>query len=489
MMRRIFWVVLAALLVGGSVMARPVDVVVLTEEPVAEFRLPDGSILKNAYVWRRTSKGIMIIHDDGQYFMNYSTLPDNWKAAYLGEGDSMEAEEAKEAVAAEEARNEAASRNDRYRISGVLKRVPSLAPETCAKLLERGAGEEYDKGALVIALLQALLDGDKESANRCILYIEELDYEVDEVARDLLLEACFVCSGSGSTSRTCMNCSGTGECPECHEPITEMGKRSTRNSETLTEMGKRSSQDTDCKTCGGSGACVKCGGSGKIKLRCSKCEGSGKIVAKEYCETVRDKWVRDMNALVSGEAPASVVASPSVDIGSILEALPGIGEDATAYYKSCSYDGHMDTNLVVVCLMHSLLEEDLAKAKRFNIMLEVLYPDNEVIDIEDYLQQCERCDGKGWGKQSCGVCGGSGECPKCEGDGDSMNMSNWSVTCSACNGTGKCPKCGGTGKVNGVCRDCKGLGRVFDVPRCEIRRELLIDELNEYYRAIRSGGL
>ena len=71
---------------------------------------------------------------------------------------------------------------------------------------------------------------------------------------------------------------------------------------------------------------------------------------------------------------------------------------------------------------------------------------------------------------------------RCEGDGDSMSLENWKVECSDCTGSGDCNACSGSGTTHGRCRSCMGLGRTFNKSRCEIRRELLVDELNEYYR-------
>ena len=79
MKKLILMCVLALAAVAGAE-----EIVVLGETPVAEFTLPDGSTLKNAFVWRRSSEGLMIVHDDGQYFLNYQLLPAEWKAAYLG---------------------------------------------------------------------------------------------------------------------------------------------------------------------------------------------------------------------------------------------------------------------------------------------------------------------------------------------------------------------------------------------------------------------
>jgi hypothetical protein len=440
---------------------------------VAEFTLPDGSVLKNAFVWKRSSEGLMIIHDDGQYFLNYKTLPPQWQAVYLGDEASTEEDKPEQ---------EQEPVGDRYRIGSVLERAPDLATKTREMLLERGAGEEFDQGVLVIGLLQAILDENREDASRCILYLEEQDYEIEEVGRDKLFTTCFVCRGEGNVSRKCPACDGSGECSKCTEPDSVLGKRSSRDKQSMTSLGKRDSDDTDCEACEGSGDCPKCEGGGQIEVRCAKCRGAGKIVARIYCEVVRDKWVRKMNALVSGEPPATILASPSVDIVNLLGELPDINTNALTYYASASYDGTMDTNIVVACLMHTLVDKDLSTAKRFNLMLVVEYPDNEVIIIEEYLKLCVDCDAKGWCELDCSHCGGSGDCEKCEGDGDSMNLKNWEVKCSVCNSTGDCSACGGSGKSSGMCRTCMGLGRTFEKSRCEIRRELLVDDLTEYYQ-------
>ena len=42
--------------------------------------------------------------------------------------------------------------------------------------------------------------------------------------------------------------------------------------------------------------------------------------------------------------------------------------------------------------------------------------------------------------ETCTMCGGSGDCPECEGP-----LSN----CELCEDTGDCPECGGDGNVSG----------------------------------------
>jgi hypothetical protein len=477
--RMMRWVYLIILVASLALVPAPLaaQITVLTEEPVAEFTLPDGSVLKNAFVWRRSSEGLMIIHDEGQYFLNFQTLPPLWKKAYLG--DNAATEDKKPA-------REEKPAGDRYRIGSILEKVPNLDAKTREKLLERSVGEELDQNVLVIALMQAVLDDNREAASRGMLYIEEQGYEIDEVSRELLFESCYNCGGDGTLTRKCPSCKGSGECEKCIKPESMLGKQSSRDQESMTALGKRDGEENECEACEGSEDCGRCGGDGYVEIHCSKCRGTGKVVARIYCETVRDKYVRAANALVSGNPPASILSSPSVDIVSILKNMPGMNADALTYYASADYGVAMDTNIVAACLMDALVEKNLPVAKRFNVMLEVEYPDNEVILIEDYLEFCEACESKGWGEVGCKQCGGSGDCIKCEGDGDSMSLKNWEVECTDCAGSGKCNTCGGSGTVNGRCRSCMGLGRTFKQSRCEIRRELLVDELNEYYRQNRA---
>ncbi len=477
-MRRVRLFMFLGLLLCACSGVRAAEVVVLTKTPVAEFTLPDGAVLKNAFVWRRNSQGIMIVHDDGQFFLNFDAMPPEWKTAYLGEDaqpvTQTSSEEEKSAV------NRKPEPGDRYRVCNILAKVPALEKNTREKLLERVLDEELDQGVLVIGLLQAALDGEWDEANRCILYLEEKGYNISDVARNKLFDDCPQCGGDGEITKKCRACGGSGECSECNKSTSMLGKRSDHEKED---------KDPDCEACDGTGKCAICDGKGKGNVHCSACRGTGKVVASDYCVVLRDQWVRNMNSLVSGEAPASIMASPSVDFGSILAQLPGINSNAPAYYASSTYDGEMDANLVVACLMHSLIEKDMSVAKRFNEILEVDYPGNEVIDIDDYLKFCDSCDSKGWVKLECPTCDGTGKCEKCEGSGDNMKLSNWKTNCSECKGTGECRRCEGAGKITIRCRDCLGLGRIIDSSRCEIRRELLVDELNAYYRQHQAGPM
>ena len=109
------------------------EVIVLTEKPIVEFTLPDGSVLKNAFVWRRSSEGLMIIHDDGQFFLNFKLLTGNWKTAYLGES---EAEGSVISVA------DPIVLKDRYKLASQLNMVPGLRDEGVQWLLRKDADDE-----------------------------------------------------------------------------------------------------------------------------------------------------------------------------------------------------------------------------------------------------------------------------------------------------------------------------------------------------------
>ncbi|MEI6891206.1 MAG: hypothetical protein V5783_03455, partial [Pontiella sp.] len=154
----------------SAVLASGAEIVVLTETPVKTYTLPNGSVLKNAFVWRRNSTGIMIIHDDGQHFLNYKTLPEEWRAAYLGIAVEPAGVEASRGV--EESDVPAPVISDRYKLESVLRRIPTLSSESVAWLLSRGGGEENRKIALTLALHQSLISGDQEKATRYFLIIE-----------------------------------------------------------------------------------------------------------------------------------------------------------------------------------------------------------------------------------------------------------------------------------------------------------------------------
>ena len=179
------------------------EVVVLTEEPVAEFTLPDGSILKNAFAWRRSSEGIMIIHDDGQHFLNFATLPNEWKAAYLG-ADAVEPEPVEDIAPVE-------TTSERHGVPEILATVKTLTPEGRAYLTAPQADADTKKDALTIATLQALLTNNEKAAKRFFLIIDEREYDIESVDEEILFVECATCGTDGGLKRACNECGGSGD--------------------------------------------------------------------------------------------------------------------------------------------------------------------------------------------------------------------------------------------------------------------------------------
>jgi hypothetical protein len=461
------------LMISVAVTVPASAVVVLTETPVAEFTLPDGTVLKNAFVWRRNSQGVMIIHDDGQFFLNYTTLPAEWQAAYMGDAAPVQETVVEKAP-------EAGQDTDRYKIGTLLKTLPGLAEETREKLLERDISTELDQGVLVIGLMQGMLEKDQEAASRCLLFLEEKGYDIKEVGRDKIFEPCTYCGGDHILTKTCRACDGTGVCPECKSKSTGLG--------SLDKEEKTSfSNASVCRACDGTGKCAACGGTGKIEIPCPRCRADGQAVATEYCEAVRDKWVRNLNALVLGKPPASVITSPSVDWRKLMERFPHLQPEALEYYFSSDYDGGMDEPIVLACLMYLISQESLPAAKRFNLIFEVEFPKSDAFELENYVRRCKTCDATGHITSKCTQCDGTGECKTCGGTGDKMGLNNWKVNCPDCGGTGECAACGGTGTIDTVCAACNGTGRIVEKQRCEIRCEVLVEEMNAYFKTVQAG--
>jgi len=438
------------------------NIVVLTKTPVAEFVLPDGSVLKNAYVWRRNSQGLMIMHDGGNYFLNFKLLPDDWKTAYLGasdEGDPIVEPESPPTAA-----------NDKYRVSGILEKIPALNAETRRMLLSDGGSKDLDKGILALGLLQSLLSNERSEARRFLIIIEEKQYEIGAVDLDQLFVSCGSCAGDGQLARTCKACDGSGSCPKC-------------KGEGTREAMKGSSR-MHCTTCRGTGVCSECKGEGGFTPSCPKCRGVGKLLDRQYCEIVRDRFVREVNASVLNGKRASVASIPTSGIGKVLAEFPDLKPEARAFYLSDAYTGGMDTNILVACVLHSLLKNGFKEGERFDLMLRVEFPDDKVFEVENYLKPCGKCKKQGRIERDCRKCNGDGDCGQCEGSGKRMSEFGDNKTqCTICRGTGKCRVCAGDGKLISQCPACKGRGRIFERQRTEIKLGLLVDELNEYYSA------
>jgi DnaJ-class molecular chaperone len=105
-----------------------------------------------------------------------------------------------------------------------------------------------------------------------------------------------------------------------------------------------------------------------------------------------------------------------------------------------------------------------------------------VLEVEDYLKPCKTCDKSGRVDKPCAACDGSGKCPRCEGKGErKTDFRESTIHCTTCRGTGKCVECGGDGKKSYRCAACEGRGRMLEIQRAEIKRDLLVDEINDYF--------
>lgn len=470
----LFAVWLAALPVQAS------EVVVLTEKPVAEFTLPDGSVLKNAFVWRRTSEGLMIVHDEGQYFLNFSLLPADWKAAYLGAAAEPVPE--KDAV-------QDVPQDDRYGLGPTLAKVPLLSTEGRKFLLREDADTGARDTALALALLQSLLSNNRDEAHRVFLVIEELGLDIPSVGRDILFKECSVCDGNGTISRECAACGGTGRCPKCNGT----GQRKSGLADTTVY----------CTTCRGKGKCLECQGTGQLVSRCRACGGRGTRLNSLYCEIRRDQLALKANADAAGAQGVIIVRADPERFRRTIGELPGLDAGARRFYLSDAYDGSMDTNLLGACIIHSLLKDRHEDAERFFLMAEAFFPKQETLKLDTYLKPCDACEASGVIERKCGSCGGTGKCARCGGDGrrdsefkgrgslGSKDISKGkskkdeeksTIHCTTCRGTGKCPACNGTGTKKVRCGKCNGTGRLFEKERAKIKLHILTDALNDFYK-------
>lgn len=459
MIRHLMLLVLGFVLMSATVRAS--EVVVLTEEPVAEFTLPDGSVLKNAFVWRRSSEGLMIVHDTGQYFLNFKLLPDDWKAAYLGEPEPKPAED--------ESAKSMYEVDDAHQLQPILETVPELSPEGINFVLRKDADENSVEAAFSMAILQSILNGNANDARRLIVLSEELGMEIEGVDREDLTKECSVCNGKGGVHLSCKTCSGSGKCERCDGN----GKRETGMSNSTMH----------CTTCRGSGDCPTCQGEGGKGAVCRTCKGRGRAAERHYCEVRRDLIVHTVNQTANPDMLASAVKFDRDRIIKTLLKVPGLQKDAVRYYVSDQYDGSKDTEILVACVINSILRDDMENAERFHMSVKVNYGENEVMELKKYLDVCESCNGKGSKSVDCRMCRGSGNCGKCGGDGElESGFADKPLSCTKCRGNGNCTICNGNGEKRVQCTKCRGAGRKIDRERAEIKQDLLVKELNSYYQ-------
>ncbi len=321
MIRRVYFLVMVILLALAAPRVQAARIVVLGEEPVAEFTLPDGSVLKNAYVWRRTSEGLMIIHDDGQFFLNYKTLPDAWRRAY---GIDESVEQVPMAIT---------KRYDQYSLYPVLEHIEGM-PRTTVTFIE---SERYkgqaDADVLQACALQALLDGNQTTASR--LNGVATDYFTNAVPLDLstFYTGCVACASNGVISGVCKVCKGTGKCVKCGgkgKVKTEFGKRqddeSGRN-RNIDESDDEDDKEKDnfsagpsafdepdtlrCVNCKGTGKCPVCRGAGKRSHACPECKGKGILVLTDKVKAALELRIKRLNAVRAGLPIDSIPLEPA----------------------------------------------------------------------------------------------------------------------------------------------------------------------------------
>jgi hypothetical protein len=455
MIRRLFILILVAMV--GSVCVAS-EITVLGETPVAEFTLPDGSVLKNAFVWRRNSQGLMIVHEDGQYFLNFTLLPDDWKAAYLGEPEPPAAAPAAPAVA------------DPYKLNPILKSIAELTPEARQLLLGGQSEQLGNQGALAISVLQSLLSNNLDEAKRILLLIDEMGLEIEAVDQDVLFVECSVCGGDGVVTKECPDCKGSGKCPKCDGE----GERKTGLGDSTIH----------CTVCRGTGKCVLCGGEGEISSRCRACSGRGKRLNKSYCEVARDQFIMLANALASPGAKQSPIGTDPERVRKVFKELAALDPSAGSVYFSDAYDGALDADIIAACVLQSLLKGRSDDAERFDMMFRVFFPENETYVLGDYLRPCDVCKMTGEVAVECPECEGSGKCKRCGGTGErETGFRSSTVYCTTCKGTGKCPKCDGEGEILVRCSKCGGRGRIFERQRAEVKLGILVEKLNGYLKS------
>ncbi|MBN2161860.1 MAG: hypothetical protein JXR25_06565 [Pontiellaceae bacterium] len=274
MVRHFMWIVLAVVMMAASVHAA--KIVVLTEEPVAEFTLPDGKVLKNAFVWRRNSEGLMIIHDDGQFFLNYKTLPDAWRKAYAID-DSVGQVSAV-----------TAKRYDLYSLYPILETIKGM-PRALVTFLE---SERYngkaDDDLLKVCSLQSLIVANRPTAERLNVAVTNRFADATMLDLDGYYVSCVACDGKGGHVAPCRVCAGTGKCEKCDG-----------TGEIPSLLVNAAPQH--CIHCKGTGKCPTCNGTGSRAFKCEACGGSGKILNEEMVKAELVIYTMRLNAFRQGK--------------------------------------------------------------------------------------------------------------------------------------------------------------------------------------------
>ncbi len=266
---------------------RASNVVVLTEKPVAAFTLPDGTVLKNAYVWKRTSEGIMIIHDDGQYYLNFKTLPPDWRAAY----EVLDSIEPVKSVAPQ--------KYDQYSIFPLLDGIEPLSYMATAYYESDDYTGGNDGPMLMACAYQSLLDGNLDTAVRLNNLVKDHFPDTDPTLVESWYLSCKACYGKGVMFHICPSCGGSGECKRCGGTGEIKSQFSREDDEDKKKSKQKDDKDEDknwgskslehkesirCGDCRGAGKCPSCRGKKQRSSKCIKCGGYGKILRTEEVE-------------------------------------------------------------------------------------------------------------------------------------------------------------------------------------------------------------
>lgn len=267
---------LTALLVVFGAQSVSARIVVLTEEPVARFQLPDGSVLKNAYVFRRGLEGLLIMHDDGSYYLNFKTLPDDWREAYRV---SDEVEQVASAVD---------EREDPYAMYPILRRV-GLSPQAVTFYKSKRYDGKVDATLLSACALKSLLDGDRTTAARLLTLRRKHFPDVEKHDVSSWFELCKECQGKGAFYFACKECAGTGMCSTCE------GK-----GEFPSDF--ENADPRHCVECRGTGRCLECNGSGQRSRICLTCKGKGNQLKEKEVKLLLQLVIKQLNQYQPGSA-------------------------------------------------------------------------------------------------------------------------------------------------------------------------------------------
>lgn len=265
------------LILFGVMVCGAGEIVVLTETPVDLFELPTGGVLTNAYAFKRSSAGMMIIHDGGAFWLNYKTLSPDWQLAYTGKVIAQP----KPAAIQTQARIPVAE------LDGLPESVKTFV------LSDKYSGELDDK-ILTARLLQSAIMKDVEQIVSLKKKLDQ-DYPYSAYAGEKslldLFETCKACKGSGRTTVECRTCFGTGACQTCGGD----GER---------EVGI--SDDTiHCTKCRGTGSCPDCKGVGGHPRPCVTCRGKGRVFDRDKCVKELDVLMKSMEKTATGNRPAT----------------------------------------------------------------------------------------------------------------------------------------------------------------------------------------